>query len=329
MRMQALASLGHEVVGVDTTTPANAALPLRIFGRAMRRIGYPLDLADAQSRMIQAARREHPHIVWIDKGLSIRPEALSTLRELGAAIRIVGYSPDDMGQRHNQSKYFLDGLQQYDTFFTTKSFNVDELVRLGARQVHFIGNGYDPAIHRPTSPTADQRLSLGGPVGFIGASEPARASAMLALARSGIPVRVWGWGRSPARHYYHPNLQVSATYLAGAAYARAVCSFDINLGFLRKINRDRQTTRSVEIPACGAFMLAERSDEHLAMFREGKEAEFFSTADELIDKTRFYLQHPDLRNRIASAGRDRCLSSGYDYPSRARTMLEHVVPPGG
>ena len=71
-------------------------------------------------------------------------------------------------------------------------------------------------------------------------------------------------------------------------------------------------------------MLAERTPEQRELFEEGKEAEFFGTVDELLEKTTFYTKHDKARQKIAAAGRERCLRSGYDYPSRMNRMLVQV-----
>jgi spore maturation protein CgeB len=94
---------------------------------------------------------------------------------------------------------------------------------------------------------------------------------------------------------------------------------------LRKVNRDRHTSRSLEIPACQGFMLAERTDEHLQLFTEGKEAEFFDSREELLKKVKYYLNHEPERQSIAKAGRERCLKSGYSHHDRLKVMLEERV----
>ena len=71
-------------------------------------------------------------------------------------------------------------------------------------------------------------------------------------------------------------------------------------------------------------MLAERTDEHLALFTEDEEAVYFGDDFELIDKARFYLDHPEQRRKIAAKGRDRCLASGYSHQSRLETVTLHL-----
>jgi spore maturation protein CgeB len=133
-------------------------------------------------------------------------------------------------------------------------------------------------------------------------------------------VRVWGafWD---AFTEPHDDVCVERREVYGHEYAKALCATKINLAFLRKVNRDKQTQRSIEIPACGAFMLAERTEEHLGLFREGVEAEFFSTDEELLRKTRYYLSHEEERLRIGLAGRERCLRDGYSHAERLAKVL--------
>ena len=169
--------------------------------------------------------------------------------------------------------------------------------------------------------SAEEKRRFGGPVGFIGDYEIERAQSMFFLAQHGVPIRIWGphWNRKC--QLSHPYLKIEGKPLWGDDYAKAICSFDINFAFLRKINRDLQTQRSIEIPACGGFMLAERTNEHLELFEEGKEAEFFSTKEELLEKVRYYLKHEEERKRIAQAGRERCLKSGYSNQERIKKMI--------
>ena len=68
-------------------------------------------------------------------------------------------------------------------------------------------------------------------------------------------------------------------------------------------------------------MLAERTDEHLKLFREDREAAFFSNSRELLDKARYYLAHDKERQAIATAGRDRCISSGYSIQNQLKRLL--------
>jgi spore maturation protein CgeB len=188
----------------------------------------------------------------------------------------------------------------------------------------FTGNAYDPDTHRPMDLSAEEKARIGGPVGFIGTFESQRAQSISFLAEHGVRVGVWGNGWKENCPLKHPNLLIKGPSIYGDRYAKAICSFEVVLGFLRKLNRDLQTQRSVEVPACGAFMLAERTDEHLSLFEEGKEAEFFGTDEELLEKVRYYLAHEAERKQIARVGRERCVKSGYSYQQRLAEILSSI-----
>jgi hypothetical protein len=321
-RVRALESLGADVDVVDTAADEVAGLGRlryrvqnRLFMRGWR---VPLpDVTRTAERIIEAARRRHWDIIWLEKALTVGPDIVRELRNVCPRARIVGFSPDDMCLRHNQSQQFLQSLSGYDWFITTKADTVPELAALGCSHVVAVGNGFDPEAFRPMTISSSDVERLGGDIGFVGTYERERAALVLRLAEAGLGVRVWGDGwRALASH--PANLRIEHRPLDFADYAKACSAFKINLGFLRKLNRDQQTTRSVEIPACGGFMLAERTSEHLALFDEGTEAEFFADADELIAKSLRFLADDAGRAAIARRGHERCVSSGYSNAARLR-----------
>jgi len=330
-RINALRQLGFGVSVVDGCSSVGGPLlrlRARVRGRLFR-MGLPVgssDLADDNQRLADVACRGAWDVIWLDKALTIKPRTMSILRATNPEAMIIGFSPDDMNARHNQSVEFLNSLPHYDAFITTKTYNVRELAALGARRVIFTDNGYDPDAFKPKDVGVAECRAFGGDVGFIGSFEHERATLMHHLASNGISVRVWGEGWDRCRLKHH-NLNIENRSLYSSSFAVAVSAFKINLGFLRKINRDQQTTRSVEIPACGGFMLAERTEEHLGLFEEGREAEFFGSPDELLEKCQRYLSDDEGRARIARLGRERCINFGYSNKDRLRVALTKVLPP--
>jgi spore maturation protein CgeB len=323
MRLEAMRSMGHDITPVDIYRRDLSGLSLLLFKVAYR-LRRQIDFTGANDQIKRLCREKPFELLWIDKGNTVRPSTLANVRRQRPQAVIAGYSPDDMAANHNNTVNFVRSLAFHDVYFTTKTYGVAELAALGCPKVVFSGNAYDEAIHRPMTLEGGDVEKFSADVGFIGSYEQDRAEQMLYLDRQGFAVRIHGsmWDEFP---------QVKELSMPPRApvfnedYTKAVCGAKINLCFLRKINRDLQTQRSVEIPACGAFMLAERTDEHRELFEEGKEAEFFSSRQELAEKVRHYLAHPDERRRIADAGRERCLRSGYSYHDRIRQMLTQVA----
>jgi hypothetical protein len=318
--------LSHEVTGLSTTAPDHEPSdggPL--LPRVFSKMGWPRDTTGVNRRLIAEAERQRVDLVWIEKGLALRPSVLRAVRSLRPHAVLACYSEDDMAARHNQSRYYRQCLPLYDVVFTTKSYNcaAAELPSLGARRVVFVDKAYDRHRHRPVAVSQSDREAFGSDVGFVGSYEASRAAKIERLGESGLEVRVWGNGWR-AHRFRSTNIRVEHRPIYGDDYVRALCATTINLCFLRKANRDLQTDRSMEIPACAAFMLAERTSEHQRLFAEDVEAVYFDIEDddELVMKARHYLAASQERESIASAGRRRCLASGYSHHDRLVYMLE-------
>lgn len=323
-RMLAQVDLGHRVVGVDTfedvVNSPFELLYLKVWGR----LGRPKDVNDVNQKIAHLAAEQRFDILWLDKALTVTRNTLDIFRKENPGAACVFYSGDDMLNPRNQTHYYREALPDYDIHFTTKSYNVAELEGMGCKRVTYIGNAYDPKTHRPMQLSSSDMQRYATDVGFVGGYEQDRWAHMRRLALAELQVRIAGsfWERVDARAI--PNLSIVHGDLCGEDYTKAICATKVNLCFLRKVNRDLETTRSVEIPACGGFMLAERTEEHRALFEEGTEAEYFGTFDELLDKARFYVRDDAARSRIARAGHARCARSGYSVHDRMSFMLARV-----
>jgi len=324
-RLRTFRELGHEVVALPYRAVLDGphqAERLPPVPRVLNKLGFPLDLEGVNQALVDTAARQHFDLLWVEKATVLRASALEGFRRLQPHAHLAYFSEDDMALRHNGSYWFRGALPLYDLVVTTKLRNQrdGELAALGARRVVYEPKTFHPKLHRPVEITDRDRARFGADLVFVGTYEEARAQSCLALARAGFEVRVFGhgWERFGASH---PNLFVERRAVGGEDYVAALQASKIALGFLRKASRDEHTDRSVEIPACGAFMLAERSAEHLELFREHREAVYFADDAELVANAERYLADEPARLAIAEAGRRRCVESDYDHAGACRRMI--------
>jgi len=332
-RLKAMRNLGADVTAISHTRidgDDQGHAPLSLGFKIGWKLGFHLDSEGVNQQIISATETSKPDILWIEKGNMIRPSTLEAVHSQSPKTIIASYTDDDMFNKLNRTHAYTGGLNHYDVVFTTKSFNMDpdELPSLGAKRCVMVDKAYDPDQHFPIDVTEDDRKALGADVGFIGSYAPERGEAVNFLARNGIEVRVWGNGWETFKPQ-SDNLKIERRPLVNTPenlqFTKGTTATRINLGFLRKINRDLQTDRSIEIPACGGFMLAERSDEHERLFEDGKEAVFFEGDEELLEKVKHYLEHEDERKAIAAAGRVRCEAGGYSHLERMRGILGEIL----
>lgn len=81
--------------------------------------------------------------------------------------------------------------------------------------------------------------------------------------------------------------------------------------------------RIAEIALCGGFVLTEHVPGIEEVFEVGTEIETFDSKKELLDKLRYYLDHPAKRERIAERGHLRALAD-YDVRCAIPSLIERI-----
>ncbi len=312
-RLTALRDLGHAVVFIPTTPPGRRFEdPPTLAARLRYRLRLPADETDANQAFLAAA--PDADIAILDNARAVTSSTLRQARQRAPRLRFVWYAEDDMMNPTHLSRWTAAALPLFSLWVTTKSYNLDphEMPSRGVRQMMFVNNAYDRALHRPQIIDAAAREAFGASVSFVGTYEHERARSLLRLAELSIAIRVWGngWRGMINRH---PKLRVESQPVYDDDYARVIAASDINLCYLRRLNRDRQTTRSIEIPACGGFMIHERNTEIGALFTEDLEAAYFSDTDELARQCRRWLDDPAGRASVAVAARRKVEAIGLSH----------------
>jgi spore maturation protein CgeB len=282
------------------------------------RIGLPYDEHKINKKLLDLCFEQKPDVVFIIKGNYLYP---STLKEInGMGIKTVSYSLDDLFLKKNRSLFFKYGIRYYDLVVTTKKYNLNsnEFPKWGAKNILFQYQAFDSDIHKPCK--KNSKCKYAHDVVFVGSYEKNRHDYLEFLADNRITVHIYspGWKNKIRNKEF---LIIHDYHLYFEDFACALGCSKIALNFLRKINRDLHTSRSLEIPACGGFMLAERTSEHQSLFIEGEEVELFSNKEELLKKIKYYLVNDKRRNEIANAGYTRCYNDGYDYVNRLNEIL--------
>lgn len=269
-------------------------------------------------------RDKRPDVVWIDKGYWVWPSTLKELRKNRAFL--VHHNTDSLnpGLWHNKLAYLLmrRTLPLFDLYFTTNMQDYRALSGKEPPHTELTYIGYDhtrfdnlPLPHRLREEWKNELL-------FVGHYEPRTAAGIMALIAQGLPVTVYGEGWNRAKDFDRLRGHVKFQKLDDDEYLYALKGAKIGLCFVSKLNGNQTAGRSFEIPACGTFLLAMRTKQHMESYVEGKEAEFFEDSNELIRKARFYLDHDDMRIEISKRGHERCIGSDYSW---ARYMRDDWV----
>lgn len=290
--------------------------PMRASARVWQSLAFRAKVGPAVKAVQRAVQGQvgegYLDWAWVDKGVFLAPEQVAALRARTGCM--IHFTPDTAFHA-NRSRLFYDSMGYYDFAVTTKSFEVEEYERrMGVGRVLVTTQGYDAGIHFPRGGGEARRRE----VVFVGLAEPDRERCLGMFLEQGVPVRLagHGWGRFLARWGSAPHLQFEGEGLFGDGYAGLLSRSWVGVGLLSKRFPELHTTRTFEIPACGAILATERTADTERFFGAG-EALFGADYGELVGKVKALLEAGSEVSMaaMAEAGRRRVLADGRDYGS--------------
>ncbi|MDP1537832.1 MAG: glycosyltransferase [Burkholderiales bacterium] len=270
--------------------------------------------ADVESRV----REERVDVMLVDTCPPYHPDWLRRI----PAFKVLRIADGPLSAYDRDFAYaHAYGLVLYHSPAYSSDMQMGEKLQyIGARRTAFWPLGVFDAAFDPTLPE-DKLLSLERDIDvvFVGALHLGKMP-FLAKVKKALGSRCRMHGLASVKKNLYFNMKYGlpgwVTPIAHAGYVplyqRAKLGFNVH-------NRGKFTVgsyRLFELPANGVMQLSD-GDEYLsAFFDEGNEIVGYKTADDLIDKIRFYLDHDDERKRIAANAHRRVMR---DY------RIEHLL----
>jgi len=248
-----------------------------------------------------------PDLIWVDGGEFIGTKSLELLKSM--EVPVVLYNVDDpTGKRDgNRFQSLLKALPLYDLVVVVRKETQAECIKLGAVNTLLVSRSYDEQAHKPYENQRAIPSEFRSGIAFIGTwmRHEKRDEFLLKLIDEGLPVAIWGdrWQKSP--YWNRLKIFYQGGSLSGQDYVAAIQGTKICIGMLSKGNRDLHTTRSLEIPYIGGLLCAERTSEHLHMYKENEEAVFWNDAKECAEVCKRLLANSEKREKIRLAGMQR------------------------
>jgi len=264
-----------------------------------------------------------PDLLLVMKGLYLWPR---TIREIKAVKKNLIFcfnsdNPFNLSSPATSNKNILDSIPYYDCYFIWSRLLIEPLYKMEARCVEYLPFGFDPDLHYPVNLADNEARIYGNDVVFVGNWDEEREAWLKELGDFDLGL----WGSSYWRYRCRNRIlrdRWRGKVVIGEEMSKVLNVSKISLNILRKQNKLSHNMRTFEAPACGAFVLAERTQEAKDFFEEDKEAVYFSSPEELREKVCYYLKNEPERKRIAQAGYLRCIRSNCSYLYLAKQILD-------
>lgn len=322
-----------KVRSIYYNSPASDAAARKIKGRLrirswpyfIKHSGYFVRGVSFESRICKEAAEFQPNLILVLKGEIILPGTLRKLKKIDSKPAIATWwvdSPIVSGEGHRWLT-FPHCVPHYDRFFVFDYSYMEQLARLGAKELVFLPCAADPGIYRPKALMTDELERFKSSVCFVWSFYPSRGDLLepfLDISDIGI------WGGGWDEYLRQRGKRDSSQFVRGISLKPEDVSKAYQAALVAVNSHHVQTkiaglnTRSFEIPASGGLELVDYVPGMEELLMPGEEVIVYKDPKEAAELAQAVMDNPDGFADVRRKGYERVLRE-HTYYHRIEKIL--------
>jgi spore maturation protein CgeB len=282
-----------------------------------------LEKEKMNERLLLAAKKSKPDILFVIMGDTISTETLKKIRKTGIAT--VNWFHDSVVAPIRKD-FVREYSGYYDYFFMIDSEDILKHTRVNARVVKTIPLACEPKVHKKIYMNEEEKKYFGSEVSFIGTVKYKREFLLKQL--SDFDLGIWGyWLEKVPELRQHYRAQHVFGVDAVKIYNASKIILDIHLSYGSDDDQYNVTPRVFEVPASGALLLVNENRMLRKLYKIGTEIVCYKDEQNLKQLIKHYLSHPEEREQIAKNGQKKAHQS-HTYRKRLEQIFSIIKENG-
>ena len=275
------------------------------------------------SIVISSIRSFNPDVVLFRRPLEFSELMIREIRRETSAIFASFNNDDPFSSKYSDIRWegLRKAIPEFDIHFAFRAANISQFEAAGAKHVALWEPFYSPWIHRPLVGRSNLNVAEFKLLFAMHAEKDERRDVLLELVKRGVRVDIhsWNWGNVFGKA--EAEMLGVKPPIWGDDYVHAINGASAALCLFSKQNNDELTSRVFEIPACKGLLLSRRTDRLMQLFKDGDEAFFFSSVDELLNVVERLSNDTDLVTETKKRGHNRLLKSRHSIVDRCADAI--------
>lgn len=264
--------------------------------------------------------RAKPDLIFILNGDFIMPETLRSVRKQGIRVFIF-HADSPFPPSPNHRPEAIAAALECDCYLIWSRSLKKRLEDMGVRRARYFPFAWDEQIYPFQEQRNDSQFQYD--LVFIGNWSGERERWLTSLAKH---FRLFIWGEDYWKTRTRVGSPLKSCWQGKALMGKDACEVlnrtRIALNILNLQNMpEGLNMRSFELPGCGAFFMASRTQGGLEIFPENSAGAYFSSEDELKEKAEYYLKRDAERRQCIIRAHD-IVKTSHTYHHRAHEIVK-------